>query len=120
MLFKLLFPFYYFFGKNKTRELFDGCRVYISDNFPFFGQGIYCGLLGCFINRVEYTNGTYGYLTDLEDLKTKRHEVLGHHFQRFTMGFWRFWYNIVKDYLNFKLPHDKKPMEQYPNKVEGE
>lgn len=116
MLFRLLYPFYYIFGKGKTRMFYDGCRVYVSNNFPFFSQGIYCGLLGCFINRVEFSNGqTYEW----EDLKTIRHEVLGHHFQRLTLGFWKFWYKIIKDYLSFKVSHDDKQMEQYPNSVEG-
>ena len=119
-MFRLMYLLYWLFGKDKTKMYYDGCRVYVSNNFPFFGQGIYCGLLGTFVNRVEYTNGTYGYLTELEDIKTTRHEILGHHFQRLTMGFWKFWYGIAKDYLSFGIPHDKKLMEQYPNKVEGE
>lgn len=118
MLFRINYILYILFGKNKVRELWNGVRVYISDNYPFLGQGIYCGLSGIFINRVEHKDGSYSYITDLEDLKTKRHEVLGHHFERFYLGFFRFWWRVIKSYLSFAVPHDKKEAERYPESVE--
>lgn len=111
------------FAKNKGLYYIKGHRIYISDNWPAWGQGLYAGKFGSFAKRVYYSSGIeYHMANDKEYQKGFRgtvdvcyHET-GHNLVRLQLGFFRFWGWFARDYFSLWVKHDSKPFEIEANK----
>lgn len=89
-------------------------NVIISDWFPFFGQGLFCGF--AFVKRVKYSDGAICWFATEDVIK---HEY-GHKVSRVKRGLLNFWFNMLWDYLRVWIPHNEKPMEFEANKYKLE
>ncbi len=63
------------FGKNKEIVAGQYGHIYLSDNFPFFGNGLTADRDYLFIKKVYYIDN--GKLTNVESLKD-RYEIMRH------------------------------------------
>lgn len=117
MMFWVRFILWQIFGKNKGITIHSLCNIYISDNYPFFGQGVHTNNKCVFVKRVFYKDSDIVSIADTEDVI--RHE-LAHQLLREQIGFWRYWGWIFKDYvLLFFIKHDNKSIEKEVNKLKN-
>jgi hypothetical protein len=116
-MFWINYLLWHYFGKVKGISVNSICTIYLSNNFPTFGQGIHTGKKGVFVKRVFYKDSNTVSIADTEDVM--KHE-LAHQLLREQIGFWRYWGWIFKDYvLLFFIKHDNKSIEKEVNKLKN-
>ncbi len=117
MIFWANYILWHYFGKEKGISINYICTVYLSNNFPFFEQGIHTGKKGVFVKRVFYKDSKVVCVEETEDVI--KHE-LAHQLLRNRIGSTKYWLWIFKDYvLLFFIKHDNKSIEKEVNKLKN-